>query len=729
MTFRTSSALRSRRFRWLVIISLVAGLCPVVWAGTLAPTSTERHITLAVSSLVSRQHLTRHPLDKEISERCMKSFLKALDPMKVYFYQSDIDNFMAHRDELCDSIRKGDISFGYTVFRTFLQRVDERIQMVDQFLASSHDFGVDEDMVIDRDAAQYPRSPEEAADRWRKRIKYDLLVLKVNKKEDVAKKLSEQKNEQGRAKAKDAPKAAVAKTEKGADGQEARDKLRRRYHSFATRMHQIDNGELLEMYLNAFTTSFDPHTDYMSPDTQKNFAIAMSLALEGIGASLMSEDGYTVVKKIIPGGAAAKDGRIKVEDKIVAVGQGDKGEMVDVIDMKLNDVVKLIRGKRNTKVRLEVIPVGGDEHKIYDIVREKIELKDSEAKGEVFEAGKKADGTPYRVGVIDLPSFYRDMDGERHGIANPKSTTQDVRNILEDFNKKQVDAVVLDLRSNGGGALNEAISLTGLFIGGGPVVQVKDADGRVQHLDDDSTSVMWPGPLVVLISKFSASASEILAGAIQDYNRGLIVGDYSTHGKGTVQSLMDLGQQLFRLPNAPSMGALKITMQQFYRPNGDSTQKRGVLSDVELPSITTHLDVGEADLDYPVAFDHVEPATYRHFDAVTPVICEQLRQLSKARVQTSKDFQKVARDIVRYKEQKAKKSVTLNEEKFLKERAELNADKEEEKAIEKHSELNSGKIIRDYYLDEAFSDRDRLPQLAEQRPQGAAYGGELQELA
>jgi carboxyl-terminal processing protease len=693
---RTTSVLGSRCILGLLMVALIVGMCPTTWAGPqLAPTSNDRHIAVAVTSLINRQHLLRHPLDKEISERCLKSFLKALDPMKVYFYQSDIDEFMKHKDDLCDSIRKGDLSFAFTVFRVFLQRVDERVKMVDQLLTMPHDFKADEDMQVDRDTLQYARTSEEAFDRWRKRIKYDLLVLKVGKKEDAEKKAKDEKN----GKTPD----ATPKPSKGAEGAEAREKLARRYHSFSKRMHQIDNDELLEMYLNAFTTAFDPHTDYMSPDTQKNFAIAMSLELEGIGASLMSEDGYTVVKKIIPGGAAAKDGRIKVEDKIVGVGQGENGETVDVIDMKLNDVVKLIRGKRNTVVRLEVMPVGSNEHKIYKIVREKIELKDSEAKGEVFDIGKKPDGTPYRIGVIDLPSFYRDMDADRRGVPNFKSTTQDVRNILNDFKKKNVDAVILDLRSNGGGALNEAISLTGLFIGNGPVVQVKDADGRVQHLDDEGNGVAWSGPLAVLISKFSASASEILAGAIQDYNRGLIIGDHSTHGKGTVQSLLDLGNALFRLPNSPAMGALKITMQQFYRPNGDSTQKRGVLADVELPSITTHLDVGEADLDYPVAFDRVEPVTYRHFDAVTPVACDQLRQQSQQRVATSKDFQKVLRNITRYKEQKAKKVVTLNEEKFLKERAEMNADKEEEKAIEKHSELNSGKIERDYYLDEAMS--------------------------
>jgi carboxyl-terminal processing protease len=694
MTRRTTFVARCHRCRWLLVVALVAGLGRVGWADPVAPGSSDRQIVLSVASLL-KQHVSRHPLDKEMSERCLKTFLKMLDPMKVYFYQSDIDDFMKQSDKLSDAIRRGDVSFAHTVFHTFLQRADERMKTVDELLAMPHDFRVDEEMVKDRDAAEYPHNAAEARDRWRKRIKYDLLVLKMNEKED---------NKDG-AELKsgaDAPKAAP-RTETG-DEQEARDRLTRRYHSFAKRMHQTNSEELLEMYLNSFTTSFDPHTDYMSPDTYKNFEIAMSLELEGIGASLMSEDGYTVVKQIIAGGAADKDGRLQIEDKIVGVGQDGEGEMIDVVDMKLNDVVKLIRGTRATEVRLEVVPAKSTERKVYKITREKIELKDSEAKGEIFEAGRKPDGAPYRVGVIDLPSFYRNMVDDRRGVADFRSATRDVRNILDDFNRKNVDAVILDLRGNGGGSLNEAVTLTGLFINEGPVVQVKDADGRVQELDDIDSGIAWSGPLVVLISKFSASASEILAGAIQDYNRGLIVGDFSTHGKGTVQSLMDVRQPLFGgILNFKPMGALKITMQQFYRPNGASTQKRGVLADIEWPSLTSHLDVGEADLDYPLEFDKVEPLRYRHFDYVNPAVCDQLRRLSQQRVQSSEKFQKVLRDIAIYKQRKARNYVTLNEEKFLKERAELNADNEEEKAIEKHSDLNKRTILRDYYLDEALA--------------------------
>ncbi len=359
---------------------------------------------------------------------------------------------------------------------------------------------------------------------WRKRIKFDLLRLRVDEEE----------------------KMTVEKQ---------REKVLRRYVSFSKRMHQTDREEVLEMYLSAMTMSFDPHTSYMSPRSLDNFEIQMRLELDGIGAALQSIDGYTVVNKIIPGGAAGKDGRLKPEDRIVGVGQGADGEIEDVVDMKLSDVVDRIRGKRNTVVRLEVTDKDGLDRRIVEITRAKIELKDSEAQKAVFEIAKPS-GAPYKIGVIDLPSFYLDMEGVKNGIPNFKSTTRDVRLILEEFNKQQVDAVILDLRRNGGGSLQEAISLTGLFIEDGPVVQVKDANGDVHaYMDNDNGSIVWKGPLVVMISKFSASASEILAGAIQDYKRGLIIGDHATHGKGTVQSLMDLGAQLFQgIQNAPSLG-------------------------------------------------------------------------------------------------------------------------------------------------------------------------------
>jgi carboxyl-terminal processing protease len=673
---------RNRRLVGLLLTCLLAsGLCAAVWADPSGPSPADRQVTLAVTSLLRRDHLSRHPLDAEISERCLKTFLRTLDPWKVYFYQSDIDVFSKSKDVLAEEAQRGDINFAYLVFKTFLARVDERQRTIDQLLAGPQDFTVQEEMVTDKDLLSYPKTPAEAAERWRKRIKFDLLLLKADQ--------------------------ADAKADgKGDDmfaGKTPQQRLTQRYHSFAKRMHQTNGEELLEMYLTSLTTSFDPHTDYMSPGTLDDFEIMMRLKLEGIGASLQNVDGYTVVKKIIPGGAAEKEGHLKLEDRIVGVGQGTSGEMTDVVDMKLKDVVNLIRGKPGTVVRLQVISMHSAEPKTIQVTRAQIELKDSEAKGEVFNAGRKADGTPYRVGMIDLPSFYQDMTGARRGDADYKSTTRDVNRILGEFKEKGVDAVVIDLRLNGGGSLTEAITLTGLFLYDGPVVQVKDADGRVRPYNDPDPTIAWAGPLVVLTSKFSASASEIFAGAIQDYGRGLIVGDHSTHGKGTVQSLLEIGHELFPLPNAPQMGALKITMQQFYRPLGDSTQKRGVLADVELPALSNYLAEGEAELDYPVAFDRVDPLSFKRFGYVNPAVVDQLRRLSAQRCAASEKFQKVMHDIGLYKEHKARKTITLNETKFLKDHADLSADKEEEKAMEKLIDPNSTGIKRDYYVDEALA--------------------------
>jgi len=707
-----------RFFRMALFIALIAGcLVPAAWADPVGPRPEDRQITLGVRNLLLQEHLSRHPLDKEMAARWMKTFLKSLDPMKVYFYQSDVDEFTRHQDDLIKMFEKYDVSFAYYVFQRYLQRVDERVKMVNELLAQPLDFTADEEMVVDRDLLQYPKDPNEARERWRKRIKYDLLVLKTEKEKktvasdpvkdpiqsagdsDENKKNAQNLIEQVIKEPKTEQKTNDIKGEK-----KPVDRLAQRYHSFAKRMHQINADDLLEIYLNSLTTSFDPHTDYMSPRHYENFNIMMRLELEGIGASLQADDyGYTVVKRLVPGGVADKDGRLKIEDKIVGVGQDKDGPIVDVVDMKLDDVVDLIRGKPNTVVRLEVVSPNGDK-KILVLTRQKIELKDSEAQGEIFEAGKRPDGAAFKIGIINLPSFYNDMSGQRRGDADYRSCTRDVRAILEDFKQKNVDAVVLDLRSNGGGSLTEAINLTGLFIPNGPVVQVKGADGHVSPFYDLDPAMVWSGPLVVVTSKFSASASEILAGAIQDYGRGLIVGDHSTHGKGTVQSLLDIGQHLFfNLPNSNPMGALKVTMQQFYRPNGESTQKRGVLADIELPSLTSHFDVGESDLDYPMEFDRVEPMSYKHFDLVTPPILEQLKHCSEKRVQASEKFQKELRNITRYKEQKAKKSVTLNEAQFIKEREELNADKEEEKTLEELNNSNSKGVVRDYYLDEVLA--------------------------
>ncbi len=432
----------------MVAVVLVAGLGTVrlVLAEVAGPQKNDRPITKAITILMSRQHLTRHPLDDEISNRWLTNYLKMLDPRKVFFSQADVDAFMVYRNQLDDMAMQGDTSFAYRVFNKFLERIDDRVKLVDELLPQNHDFTVDEYLVTDPDQISYAKDDADMRDRWRKRIKFELLDL------------------------------ASEKTK--LEGKPAQDKISRRYHQMAKRMKQTNDDELLEMYLTALTTAYDPHTSYMSADTLENFEIQMRLNLEGIGAALEAPDGETVVKKVIPGGAAAKDGRLKPEDRIVGVGQGNAGPIVNVADMKLNDVVKMIRGHQGTTVRLAVMPKGETESKIYEIIRQQIELTDSEARSVILEAGKKPDGSPYKVGVINLPSFYMDMSGARAGREDFKSTTRDVSKLLKDFNANKVDAVVVDLRHNGGGSLTESIKLTGLFIDNGPVVQVKDSDGQ-----------------------------------------------------------------------------------------------------------------------------------------------------------------------------------------------------------------------------------------------------------
>ena len=655
--------------------TLILGVL-VVWpalADLEGPSSKDGRVARAVTVMIRHDHISRHPLDDEISARCFKTFLKALDPGRLYFYQSDVDELAKSKTQIDDMLKRGDISFAYDVFKIYLKRVDERVAVAKELLNVKHDFTIDEEMVNDPDGNDYAVDEQDAYERWRKRIKYDLLVLKSQEKskdEDI-------------------------------EGKKALDKLRARYRSFALRMHQVSSDELLEMYLTAMSTSFDPHTSYMSPRTLENFRIQMRLELEGIGAALRSEDGETIVTKIIPGGAADREGELRAEDRVIGVAQGTNGEVVDVVNMKLSDVVNLIRGKKGTLVNLKVVHNDDPTPVLVAIERDKIELKDSEARSEIFEEGKKPDGTPYRVGVVVLPSFYMDMAAARLRKPDYKSTSRDVERILDDFRAKNVDAVVVDLRKDVGGALEEAIKLTGLFIDRGPVVQVKNADGEVESYQDRDRGTAWDGPLVVMIDKFSASASEIFAGAIQDYGRGLVIGDRSTHGKGTVQSLKDLGWEFLRDPSK-NFGALKITMQQFYRPNGDSTQNRGVLSDIELPSLSTYYDVGEADLDYALAFDHVPEAEYPKLRFVTKKLIDELRGRSEGRTRDSEEFKKSRDRISKYLAQKNRKTVSLNEEKFLAERRAFDVDEEKRKDFEE-AEKNDSPIVRDFYFDEALA--------------------------
>jgi len=495
------------------------------------PTFANKMVAKLVTKLMQDDHLSNRPLDDQISQRAFDLFVKSLDPMKVYFAQSDIDEFSVWRTDLDDEMKRGDFTAAFAIFRRFLQRVDQRTETAVGMVDMEHDFTVKEEMVTDSDLLTFATTEEQAVEKWRKRIKYSLLVFR----DDESREDKETEKEDGGSGTKDSDDTGdtdgetdeESKSVKKKEKKDPKEVLRKRYRSFARRMHQTSAEEVIEMFVSAVTNAFDPHTTYMSSKTFENFRILLSLQLEGIGATLsMTDDGYTVIKSIVPGGACDTQGGIKVEDKIVSVAQ------------KLDEVVGMIRGKAGTVVRLSVISENSEEIHEVKISREKIKLEDSAAKGAIFEEGTRGDGSPKKIGVIDLPSFYADMSGKLGG----RRTTVDVERILNDFNSKNVDAVVLDLRRNGGGSLKEAIDLTGLFIDEGTVVQVKDSYDQITKYEDETPGLSWEKPVIVLTSKFSASASEILAGALQDYGRGIIVGDTTTHGKGTVQSLLDLNQ-------------------------------------------------------------------------------------------------------------------------------------------------------------------------------------------
>ena len=653
--------------RWTaVIVGLAAFACPPMSAaqGLSQPRPNDRHIARVVQTLMERENLAGHPLDDEISRRMLQSFLGTLDPMKMYFYQSDVDEFQQQRDELDDMLKKSDVSFAYTVFQRFLQRADERVRLIDEFINQEHDFAAKEKMTTDPESIAYAVDEAEARERWRKRIKYDLLVLKQDEIE----------------------------------GERARDRLSRRYKQFAQRMHATSADELLEMYLTALATSFDPHSAYLAPGSFENYQIEKRRKLEGIGAALRLTDGELVVAKIVPGTAADKHGKLRPEDRIVSVGQGRDGEMVPVQGMKLYDIVQLIRGRTGTVVRLGVIPAGGGDTRTYEIVRGGISLRDNDARGQIIETGGEPDDPSRKIGLIVLPNFYMDVEGAKEGRDDYASAADDVAKILNEFTDKNVDDVILDLRNSRGDSLQQAVAVTGLFIDRGPVVQVKGSGGHVQCYHAPKPDTTWTGPLVVLTNRFTSGAGEIPAAAVQDYRRGIVVGDSTTSGKGTYQQVLDLGTQLFRIPKPPNLGALKITMQQVFRPSGNSIQQRGVSADIVLASLTEHMDVGEASLTNAIPFDQVPAKSYTPSELVNEDMLARLRAASRSRCIESDDFAKLRLAVDHYKQQKASKRVPLNESDFNDQRAQP----DEEIVVESRG-TDAASVRKDFYLQEVIA--------------------------
>ena len=659
----------------LLLLALVTGFADHLAANHPGDETT----TKLVYNMVQKYHISQHPIDDKISEKLLDRFLKNLDPQKLYFTQPDIDQLSKFKTELDDLIKAGNTQFAYDVWDMFLQRFDRQIDIAKKLIVATHDFSVDESIEIDAEKIPYAKSQDELNDRWRKRIKFELVNAKLDN-EDLANN-------------KEKPKAAPNPKEKSAGIiVEPKERLEKRYRMLSKAYHETEDSEKLEMYLSALTHCFDPHSSYMSPQSQEEFQIAIGLNLDGIGAALRSEDGFTTVNEVVKDGAADVDGRLKAGDRIEAVGQ-ETGELVEIIEMKLSKVVRLIRGKRGTKVRLQVKKGDSGEVVVYELTRKKIDLKNAEVKGEIIETEKRlpANGkVTYKVkkiGIVNIPSFYRDFQGFQDGDPNAKSTASDVKAVLQKFQQQGgVDAVVVDLRTNGGGALSEAIDVSGLFIDKGPIVQVKEQNGKIRSHDDDEEGVAYSGPLVVLCNKLSASASEIFAGAIKDYQRGIVVGDETTHGKGTVQNVMPVNSAMLFL-NKQERGALKLTIQQFYRVNGDSTQNLGVRSDIVLPSMLDKMDLGEASLENALAFDRIPPASHASAERLTNDLVSTLRNRSQRRVTADVKFQEIQKDIEKYVVRKNRKSVSLNESVL---RSERNQNKKEQTEADIEDPSNRG---------------------------------------
>lgn len=577
-----------------------------------------------VTTMLSRYHYKRFNLDDSLSSIIFDQYLENLDNSKVYFYSSDIARLEKERYSFDDYLLEGKIQPFYDIFNLYEERMIERMEYIDTILVHGFDFTKNDSLEINRENSNWVTTNEEMDRLWTERIKNDALNLSLS-----------------------------GKTE-----DEIVSNLTKRYNNFTRALSQYNSEDVFQLAMDTYTTSIDPHTNYFSPVTSENFKIDMSLSLEGIGARLMTEDGYTKVVEIIPGGPAFKSKQLNVDDRIIAVAQGDDGEFEDVVGWRITDVVQLIRGPKETTVRLQILrATDGVLAKPEEIklVRDKVKLEEQAAKSKVIEINNS--GIPFRIGIITIPKFYTDFGGTQNGDADAKSTVTDVKKLLENLKQENVDGVVIDLRNNGGGALSEAIDVTGLFIDKGPVVQVKDSQGNVEVDEDLDPSLIYDGPLAVLVNRFSASASEIFAAAIQDYGRGVIVGE-QTYGKGTVQNLIDLNQ--VSRNSSKKFGQLKLTIAKYYRINGGSTQRLGVIPDITFPSYTDPQEFGESSQVSALAWDKINPANYKMVSNLSELLPKLISSSEKRRSNDS-EFQYLQEDIREYKESKNQKYLSLNE--------------------------------------------------------------------
>lgn len=692
---------------------LVAGGLPALWvlgAGNAKPEAIAEAVTIArtnlpapgpddariayvAARLLEGQHFLQHPLDDEFSAKFLDRYLETLDPQHLHFTQEDLAEFERYRTRLDDLTHVGDTTPAYRIFNRFYERLAQRVAYAGTLLQEEKfTFDTDERIVTNRKDAPYPRDLTEAHTLWRQRLRFEYLEEKIAKqaaKKKAATRAATSKTNQldtlsadakvahgASATNEPAAKVAVAKeTKPKTPAEEIVETLNLRYARNLRFFREWDADDVLELYLTSLAHVYDPHSDYFNPRQAENFAIGMNLSLFGIGAELGSEDGFCTIRKLMAGGPAAKSKQLGEKDRIVAVAQSN-APPVDVVEMSLNKVVQLIRGPKDTEVRLTVIPVtDASERRVVTIIRDEIKLDDQAAKAKVIDLPTAA-GETFRLGVIDLPTFYVPMDvgapkktdlAASDGASAQHYTSVDVAHLLAKLKAEKCQGIILDLRRNGGGSLEECVKLTGMFIKDGPIVQVNGPSGA-QVTEDPDPSVVYDGPLVVLTSRFSASASEILAGALQDYGRAIVVGDLSTHGKGTVQNLNPLRYAM--RPSATSTndpGTLKITRGKFYRVSGGSTQLKGVLSDIVLPSKLNYVkEIGESALENALQWDQITSARYNKLNEVAPYLNDLLRR-SNQRISTNQDFVYIREDIDQFRKFQAEKTISLNEKERLQE--------------------------------------------------------------
>jgi len=611
-------------FLLFLCLSEAHATAPLVPIDALKPKPEHHKATQLITHVLENYHYKNTPLDDELSKAVLKRYIAALDPARSYFLRSDIDEFSRHAEQIDDYLRRSNLDPMFSFFARFRKRLKQRVDYALQLLDSEFDFNFPETIDFDREAAPWANNQIELEEIWRKRVKNDILSLRLG----------------------------------GKNAEDLSATLRERYSGLFRRTAQLNSEDIFEIFINAYTTAIDPHTAYFSPRTSENFKIRMSLSLEGIGAVLQSENEFTLVREIVTGGPADLSDKLHADDRIVGIGQTEQGPIVDVIGWRLDDVVALIRGPKHSVVRLEILPKGvgpGGPANTIAITRNTIKLEKQAAQGSILELSEISDNV--KIGIIDVPMFYMDFEARSSGARDYRSTTRDVRTLIEDLKLEDVSGLVLDLRGNGGGSLDEATELTGLFIDTGPIVQVRDARGRIQIERDIDKGAAYDGPIIVLVDRNSASASEIFAGAIQDYRRGIVVGEI-TFGKGTVQNLVDLNR--FDQGMDGKLGQLKTTIAQFFRVQGGSTQHRGVQPDIILPTLTNLEDHGERSLDNALPWDSIEPVRFKPINHPISEI-DVIRSRHEDRVLNDPVFQAILSAERTLKETRDRKTLSLVE--------------------------------------------------------------------